>query len=262
MLDRLFATKPPLDEPSIEWLCDVFAWCASQLDGDRFMREARLVTPSNTDFPGRADSVYGMATLIFERTCDYAGMSDWPLRLVEPGADLQPTVDLIGVQTNPGAEAGTIAVHYDPSAVNNPEVLISSFVQVLAHHKGAQARVPPPGGRETWTQTTEIIGVFLGFGLMFANTASTVPTRSCGSCGSASTRRELALTQWDLTYALALFCALKGLPARAAVGHLRSHLRPHFKRSLRDAQTRIASHQALAALAGQSATAEQTVSPA
>ncbi len=111
----------------------------------------------------------------------------------------------------------------------NPEGLIAGFAHTLAHYLGRTASDPPPGGTAYWPQATEVLAVFMGFGLMFANSAFRAPVRSCGSCGAAPVDRRSYLTQYESTYALAIFCALKEVPNKAVVPHLKKSLRPFFR---------------------------------
>jgi hypothetical protein len=46
--------------------------------------------------------------------------------------------------------------------------------------------------------------------------------------------RESYLSQYDLTYALALFCALKGIDRGEVLRHLKAPLRGHFKQALKE----------------------------
>jgi hypothetical protein len=80
--------------------------------------------------------------------------------------------------------------------------------------------------------------VFLGFGVLFANTAVVNRPRSCASCSGPPVDREVYLSQYDITYALALFCELKDVPDRQSLSHLRRSLRGHFKRCRRDVRRR------------------------
>jgi hypothetical protein len=124
---------------------------------------------------------------------------------------------------------------YDPRLLNNPEAMIAGFAQLLAHHLGLRAGVEPPGGMQNWPHVTEVIGVFLGFGLLFANTAYHAPRRSCGSsCGTPTAEREAYLSQYDISYALALFCELKDIPNSAVLPQLKRSLRGFFKQCRRD----------------------------
>jgi hypothetical protein len=253
MFANLFTPKPALDEPSIAWIFAVFAWALRWFDAGYFRDQTLLIAPTNDFFPGRVDSVQGMAELIFRATTGYAGMGHWPLRLMPPEAGIPiapPRLALPhplrgvsvesaghGIPVGTGATA-MIPIPYDPILVNNPEALIAGLAQNLAYHLGAAAGEPPPGGLQNWPQATEIMGVFLGFGVLFANTAFQFQTKSCGSCGSPSPQRQAFLSQFDITYALALFCVLKGIPPGEAVRHLKSALRPHYKRCLADLRRR------------------------
>lgn len=244
---RLFAARPPLDEPSIEWIFSVFDWALRHLDAGIFYQETELIVPSNDHFPGRASSRAELAELMFRHTLRHAGMAHWPIGLSHPGD--KPLAGLLATEPTPlrrarrpqidtePTQAG-ILVGYDPQLTRNPEAMIAGFAQVLAHHLGSAVPAPPPGGIPNWPQTTEVLGVFLGFGLLFANTASTFRTSGCGSCGGAPAQREVYLSQYDITYALALFCTLKGITNAAVLPQLKRSLRGHFRRSRRDIKRR------------------------
>jgi hypothetical protein len=127
-----------------------------------------------------------------------------------------------------------IPVAYDPNQVMNPEAIIATFAHTLSHHLATTAGEVPPGGEQNWPQATELLAVFMGFGLMFANSAFTFQKGGCGSCGSTATARHAYLSQYDITYALALFTVLKGIPGKQVASHLKSSLRSFYKKALRD----------------------------
>ncbi len=263
MFANLFTAKPPLDEPSIAWVFAVFGWALRWFDAGYFRNQTRLIAPTNEFFPGRADSIQGMAELIFRTTAGYAGMGHWPLRLMPPEAGIpiappglalpRPLREALTIAAGPAVQVGTgavamIPIAYNPILVNNPEALIAGLAQNLAHHLGAAAGEPPPGGLQNWPQATEIMGVFLGFGILFANTAFQFQTKSCGSCSAPSPQRQAFLSQFDITYALALYCVLQGLPQGDCLRHLKSALRSHFKRCVADLGRREAALAELRAL--------------
>ena len=132
--------------------------------------------------------------------------------------------------------SASLTISYDPSHLNNPEAMIAVFAHTLAHYLGTSAREPPPGGAEDWPQVTELLAVFLGFGLMFANTALILPRGGC--CGGALVQRQAYVSQHDITYALAIFSALKGLPGRDVLAHLKKSLRGHFNQASREVKGR------------------------
>ena len=242
-LDR----SPLLDETYAGWMFDVYAWALRNFDPAMFREETFLVTPSNKHFPGRANSPDEMANLIFDRVVVYAGMTHWPLKLVPPGSCiLEPAAEVPVVAGARGSRAvaaaespASLTLSYDPDYLNNPEAMIAVFAHTLAHYLGASANEPAPGGTDNWPHVTEILAVFLGFGLMFANTALVLPRGGC--CGGAVVRRQAYVSQHDITYALAIFSALKGVPQKEVLQHLKKPLRGHFKQALREINGRYAS---------------------
>jgi hypothetical protein len=82
MLSTFFKAKPVIDEASKEWIFDTFAWCIEQLDSEFFKDNSELILPNNKFYPGSASSVEAMADKIFSNTLKYAGMTEWPLKLV------------------------------------------------------------------------------------------------------------------------------------------------------------------------------------
>jgi hypothetical protein len=244
MLSGLFDRQPLLDEDYAGWMFDVYAWAMRNFDPLMFRDETLLVTPSNQHFPGRAHNHAEMANMIFERVVAYAGMGHWPLKLLppdkcvlEPGTEVQLITGLRGSRAIAANESqGSLTLSYDPAYLDNPEVTIALFVHGLAYYLGSSASEPPPGGVENWPYVIEILAVFLGFGLMFANTALIFPRGGC--CGGPVVRRQASLSQHDITYALAIFAALKDLPQKDVVKYLKKSLRGHFKQALREVKGR------------------------
>lgn len=232
--------RPLLDETYAGWMFDVYAWALRNFDPVMFRNESVLVTPSNRHFPGTANSPDEMAHLIFDRVVAYAGMAHWPLKLLPPDSCvLEPATEVRVIAGARGSRAvaaetssARLTLSYDPSHLNNPEAMIAVFAHTLAHYLGTSASEPPPGGAENWPHVTEILAVFLGFGLMFANTALVLPRGGC--CGGPVVRRQAYVSQHDITYALAIFSVLKGLPKQDVLAHLKKSLRGHFKQALRE----------------------------
>ncbi|MGB5650137.1 MAG: hypothetical protein WBM59_08640, partial [Sedimenticolaceae bacterium] len=53
-------------------------------------------------------------------------------------------------------------------------------------------------------------------------------------------RRQAYVSQHDITYALAIFSALKGLPQKEVLAHLKKSLRGHFKQASREVKGKYA----------------------
>ena len=88
----------------------------------------------------------------------------------------------------------------------------------------------------------ELTGIFMGFGLMFANSAVVQRSGGCGGCGGGqSPVRQVFMNEEEATYALAVFCHLKGIDRNQASKHLKKHMRGFFKAALKDCKQRIES---------------------
>jgi hypothetical protein len=253
----LLDKKPPLDESSSQWLFETFGWALNNFNAELFYSDTQLVLPNNEFFPGRADSHHGMAGLIFDRVKDYAAVSHWPTLIADQNTCPlieAPRVQIKGALRGPEGiadetvdDAHRLLIPYNPQQVSNPEGMIASFAHILAHYMGQMAKEPPPGGAEYWPHATEVLAVYLGFGLMFSNSAFTF-RGGCGSCYNPHATRDAYLSEVEATYALALFAVLKGIPNSAVTGHLKKHLRGIYKKSVRDISGRVQDLERLRAI--------------
>jgi hypothetical protein len=238
-------SKPLLDESTSQWLFDAFAWSLRNFDPQVFYQETVLVTPSNRHFPGKENSAEGMAQLIFDQVKQYAGMSHWPCRLLNANesAVSAPAQVMIegpirgskGLITQSVEPAHQLAIPYNSQQLAKPEALIAQYAHTLAHYLGQTAQEPPPGGEQFWPQATELLAIFMGFGLMIANSAYTF-RGGCGSCYNPLAERSAYLSQDEATYALAIFSTLKDIPPKDVLAHLKSYLRPVFKRAAKEVE--------------------------
>jgi len=244
----LFNREPPLDEASVEWLFDIYGWSLRNFGAELFFDETLLVLPTNRYFPGSESSVQGMAALILKQVKHYANLSHWPTRVVDQNqcALEQPAQLAIkgairgagGVVDETVPDEQRLTITYDPLMIHHPESLIASYAHTLAHYLGSMAEESPPGDKANWPHITEVLAVFMGFGVLFANSAFNVKISSCGSCQGPVADRESFLSQYDMTYALAIFCVLKDITAGEVSRHLKSSLRPFFKRCIKDVKGR------------------------
>lgn len=234
--------KPLLDETTITWLIDLYAWSLRHFDARIFEQYTPLVLPDERSFPGHADSPQGMAELIFGHVRRHAALGHWPCTVVPSHLNVGVSHVLIdgalrqvdGVEPDGVGEAQRLLVQYVPDMVRNPQALIATFAHQLAHYLATLAPEPPPGGKENWPHATEVLAVFLGFGVMMANSALNVRIARCGSCAPPPPDRQSWLSQYDITYALAIFCVLKGIPASRATPHLKPALRGWFRRAVKE----------------------------
>lgn len=247
MLLDLFKSRPVLDEESIVWLYDLYEWALQNFDADIFFNQSILVVPSNQYFPGTANSNSEMAWLIFDKVREYAALKHWPCQLTSnKSCQTQPARlmlsgslrDANGIEQKDTPPEERLLVLYDPRQVNNPEAIIATFAHTLSHYLATMAETLPPGGEGNWPQATEVLAVFLGFGLMFSNSAFVYRNVTCGSCQPTTVNRQSFLSQYDVTYALAIFAVLKEIPTGQVTKHLKKSLRSFFKKAYKDVSKR------------------------
>lgn len=243
----LFENKPLFDESQTQWLFDSFAWSLENFDANYFFQHTVLVEPTNQFFPGRVDSQQGMAQLIFEQVKGYAGTTHWPTQVVDQSVCAIPNAPQIEIK---GALRGSdgivdetipaelsLQIPYNPQQISNPEGMIASFAHTQAHYMGQMAKQPPPGGTEYWPHVTELLAIYLGFGLMFANSAYTFKG-SCASCYNPNANRDAYLTEQQSVYALAIFSVLKEIPNSTITPHLKGYLRSFYKKAVKEINRR------------------------
>jgi len=255
---NFFRSKPLIDDASCEWMFDTFEWALTHFDQQEFFQRSQLIQPTNDFFPGNIDSRHGMAETIFNHVVKYAGLSHWPLQLqaLQSFSSQPPALlDLSAIQRN-SSGANTLpaliasqplAMTYNPQQASKPGDLASSYAHHLAQHIVAQSQQLPPGGAEYFNASTEIVAIFMGFGVMMANSAYTF-RGGCGSCYNAQANRQASLSEDNVVFALALFCRLKGISTGDATRYLKGYLRRDFKQALKQIEREPARLQQLLAL--------------
>ena len=242
----LFNSKPIVDEDSRQWLNEAFIWAMEHFDGKFFARQSQLILPTNAFFPARENSVEALASSVFEKVRGYCGLTHWPLTLVDPAhfvpqqyqlsapvaivrgdnVDPQMAQNMLSV---PGQQ---LAVSYDPVQLNQPQVMVANYAAMMANYLMGAANQPVPGGPEHRAPAVEVLAIFMGFGVMFANTAYAF-RGGCGSCHNHAANRVAVLTENESLYVLALFCTLKQIDAKTVTPHLKGHLRGMFKQAMK-----------------------------
>ncbi len=237
-----FDKQPVIEPAASEWIFEGFGWALQNFDAEVFFSDTVLVRPTNEFFPGKVDSVHGMAEIIFDRVKSYAGISHWPT-VVQDQRQCQSVesqhITIQGALRGPRgiaddsvADNQRLVIPYNPQQINNPEGMIATYAHILSHHMGRIAKAPPPGGVDNWPQATELLAIFLGFGFMFANSAYNF-RGGCGSCYNPYAQRDAYLSEAEATYALALFCQLKEIPNSDVTPYLKRHLRGVYRKSVK-----------------------------
>jgi hypothetical protein len=245
----LFKSKPFVDEATSQWLFDAFGWAIQQFDGQFFADKSQLILPTNEFFPNRAKSVEELATSVFDNVSGYCGLTKWPFKLVDPQQYApqqyqvtQPLLIVRGEDVAAGEGHNMLAnqqqpltVSYDPVQLNQPQVMVANYAAMLSSYLMGLSSQLPPGGEEHRAPAIEILSIFMGFGVMFANTAYAF-RGGCASCHDHRANRTAVLTENESIYALAMFCLLKDIDNKTVTPHLKKHLRGMYKQAVKQIQ--------------------------
>jgi hypothetical protein len=244
----LFSPKLVLDEGTTEWLFDAYAWALESFGTDMFFSHTELILPDDKFFPDKLEEADDVAETLFTRVREYVGMADWPCKLVAQEEDADPVVaPTVLIKGAPSGPAGTFSVGgqhndvwitYNPSQLRRPESLISTFAHELAHYLAHSAENEPPGGHEFEEHATDLLAVFLGFGVFLANSAFSFQQFTDVDSQGWSMQRQGYLLEEQLTYALAIFLELKQIDRKEVETYLDKHLRKVLKKSVRELRRR------------------------
>ena len=255
-----FRPDPVLDEGTTAWLVDAYAWAFKSFGSDWFLHWISLVLPNDEFFPDKLDQAEDVAQTVFDRVREHAGLHDWPCELVaqEPDVDpiLAPAVAVRGTETGP---AGTFSITgrpgepvaritYNPAQLRQPMSLVATFAHELAHYLSCTAKAAPPGGDEFEEYATDLLAVFMGFGVFLANSAFSFHQYADGETQGWAVRHQGYLSERELTFALAIFMSLKGIDQEAVEPYLAARLLPVLKKSFRALERRSADMDGLRAL--------------
>ncbi|WNO09289.1 hypothetical protein [Teredinibacter sp. KSP-S5-2] len=236
-----FTPRPLIDADTALWISDVFQWAIEHFDGKAFFQQTQLIQPSNAFFPGRVTSVHEKADSIFQHCLTYTGLTHWPFTLTSPEMfspqePMRLGVEKIERHTEKALVTqqteSSLVLSYPPQQVAKPGDLAASFAHGLAQHMLAQYHQAPPGGPELFVPAAEVVAIFMGFGVLFSNSAYTF-RGGCGSCYNPHANRSAALSEDECLFALAVFCKLKKIPISEAKQYLKPHLKGRLKKGMK-----------------------------
>ena len=115
-------------------------------------------------------------------------------------------------------------ISYEPSSVADPLKLIATFSHELAHYRLSNLRREIPGGEEVHEYATDLMSVYLGFGLFQANSAFSYSQHQDVMSQGWRYSRMGYLGERGFVFALAVFLELKGQPSDEAKPFLKKHL--------------------------------------
>ena len=236
-------TRAAVSDETADWLAECFSWAMQNFDVKCFREITPLVLPTNEFFPKQVESIDGMAQYVFGQVVTYSGLQNWPWQLLPPTQFVAVAPPVLGLNPNvrgddevqavvPANDLLKLQMTYTPDQVAKPQDLVATMAHGVAQHMLWQSQLTPPGGQEYFLQAAEVLTVFMGFGVMVANSAYSF-RGSCAKCYNPRANRQASLSESECLYALALFCYLKNIDRRVVAKHVKKYLRPALKSAFR-----------------------------
>jgi len=239
----LFRARLPIDPDELEWQLATFKWLCSEFGP---VTRKELVLPLPEIFPGVATRGQERAHQLFADVKRLAGMASWPC-VLEPGSKNRPIEagnSLLLRHDGASAPCGTfrvtdadgqrrVVITYNPDHVDDPIELIATFAHELGHYLMSTAKSDPPGGWKLHELHTDIVGVYLGFGIFLANSAHNFSQFHSGGTMGWSSRRQGYLSEGALVTATAIFERLRGADPLEAAPHLKGYLRSDLRMAVK-----------------------------
>jgi hypothetical protein len=214
-----FERKNFLDPEDADWHLQTWSWILKHCGGTARLKKSPVVTPTHEFFPPTAFQGETRARHIFEYVKKLAGLSELDCDLIAQSSYPQPAGELVSgrpiyrIQRGTfGEDNGRPIITYDPTQIDKPLLLVSTFAHELAHCRLANIGEAPPGGDAMKEYATDLMTVFLGFGIFGADCAFNFwqgpgGGRTGGPWGWSTSGY---LREIDWVYALAVFLNLRG----------------------------------------------------
>ena len=230
-----------VEDDIADWVEDRFAILLEHLANEKPVHATELAVPSDKRFKADGDGPEARARALYAVTADLAGFAGWPVKLVAMGDDgpKQVSDGLIAPSANTAAgtfrvdETGEVQITFARDLLDAPLNLVATFAHELAHLLLHARGVEEGISAEDAELVTDLGGVYLGFGVFMANAAFELEQFQDGLWGGWSSRRQGYLTENTLTYATALFCAIKDDGFEDARAALKTRLQSVFDRALK-----------------------------
>lgn len=207
-------------EPEVEdWVLEAWAWLMTWIGGMERLGGTPLVLANRDFFPPTTTEGHERALYLFERVKRLMGLEAWPcvLEPVDRPEDGRLVAQVGMIARGGGANAtfrrtaeGAL-IRYAADLVAQPRLLIPTLAHELAHYRLSAVDADRPGGDGLEELLTELTVAYRGFGVFAANVAFDFDQhRDAFSQGWRSSRNGY-LSERTWAFAVALFCALKGV---------------------------------------------------
>lgn len=214
------------------WVIETWRWFLVQFGGLRDLKQSKLVLPTREFFPSTEMLGHERAQHIFDCVKRLARMPDWPCKLIAQPRSAELRVGrLLALEPITHSPAGTFAfdgnevtISYNPRDVGDPGKLIATFAHELAHYLLHGLKGDVPGGEELHELTTDLLTVYMGFGIFGASAAFNFSQHQDTMSQGWQWSRQGYLNERTWMFALAIFLALRQEASDIVKPFLKRHL--------------------------------------
>lgn len=231
-----FRPKCPVSADAKLWIERRMAWLVEQFGWKR-MLDAPVVVPSGEFFPDEYDGSSRALRAMLDRLCDYMGVDCTRVGL-DFYHDPQGAASHLDLGGSASGTAGMVeqtadepTIWLETSRLADPLRAAATFAHELGHQRllGEQRISPEEDDHEP---LSDLVTVFLGAGLLTANSVIRAVSGHGGGWEWWSVSRQGYLTAPMFGYALALFAWLRGEQRPPWARLLRPDVRSPFRKSL------------------------------
>jgi hypothetical protein len=224
----------PIDPGSKRWTEDRLGWLLAQFGRER-LEKSSIVVPTRQFFPDHYDNSEAAARGLFDRTCDFMGISAAGVELVfyqpihRPGLARSMTRSRLEWAGQFEPRPGINLIRVDVTLLPLPESLLAVFAHELAHHL-LRIAIPRCESDPDHELVTDLTTVFFGMGVFNANDSLQNRFRLNRRGDEIGRLGYLKSATWG--YALALIAWLRHERKPAWARWLRPAVKRTFRQSL------------------------------
>lgn len=234
---RLFGSGSFLDPEDEQWQIELWRYFLVLFSSQVNFQQTPLVLPTKQFFPPTDKKGHERAEHIFQSVKKQARMSSWPCRLLaqpeRPPLTAGSRAVLEPIKHGPGGTFGyegeDVVITYDPADIEDPGRLIATLAHELSHYLLAHRDGELPGGDALEEPATDVMTVYMGFGVFGAASAFNFQADDTGWRWS----RGGYLSQRAWLFALGIFLELRHLPPDTVKPFLKQHLYSDLNEAIR-----------------------------
>lgn len=230
-----FRSEPrcPVSEEERTWIELRFGWLLNELGIDR-LRQSSIVLPTTEFFPGRYRGTDEEINALLHLVAEYMGVPRESLQLQIYYED-RPQIEGFITHSTAGLYSeseGAFNIWIEDSTLNDPLATVSTMAHEIGHVVLLGERRLSPE-EEDHEELTDLLTVFLGLGIICANSVIQENNWRVGRFSGWSIGRRGYLTMDMYGYALAIYLLLHEGFSKSCLTHMRPDVRVACRNGIR-----------------------------